>query len=118
MFFPIPSQPMDADEESDILLETGCSPNIIKPLLSFAEKYRQSLSADTVQKNRKLGTRALVRIATRLTKFPQDDDLNALISRSLLAEFLPAMEKMTLDTLLKEVGIIKRSTWVCKCSVF
>jgi len=112
MFFPIPSQPMDADEENEILLETGCSRNIIKTLLSFAEKYRQSLSADTVQKNRKLGTRALVRIATRLARFPQDDDLNALISRSLLAEFLPAVERITLDTLLQEAGIKKRSAWV------
>jgi von Willebrand factor A domain-containing protein 8 len=112
MFFPIPSQPMDADEENEILLETGCSPNIIKTLLSFAEKYRQSLSADAVQKNRKLGTRALVRIATRLARFPQDDDLNALISRSLLAEFLPAVERITLDTLLQEAGIKKRSAWV------
>jgi von Willebrand factor A domain-containing protein 8 len=83
---------MDVDKESEILLETGCSPNIIKTILSFAEKYRQSLSADTVQKSRKLGTRALVRIATQLAKFPQDDDLYTLISRSLLAEFLPAVE--------------------------
>jgi von Willebrand factor A domain-containing protein 8 len=92
MFFPIPSQPMDADEESEILLETGCSPNIIKTILSFTEKYRQSLSADTVQKSWKLGTQALVRIATQLAKFPQDDDLYVLISHSLLAEFLPAVE--------------------------
>jgi len=112
MFFSIPSQPMDAAEENEILVGTGCSSNIIKSLLSFAEKYRQSLSADSVQKNRKLGTRALVRIATRLARFPQDDDLNALISRSLLAEFLPAMERITLDTLLQEAGIIKRSACV------
>jgi len=116
MFFPIPSQPMDAAEEAAILLETGCSPTIIKTLLSFAEKYRQSLSADTVQKNRKLGTRSLVRIATRLAKFPQDNDLNRMISRSLLAEFLPAIERMNLDTLLQEAGMTRRSAWVCSVS--
>lgn len=104
---------MDAEEEAEILLETGCSSIVIKALLSFAENYRQSLSSDTVQKNRKLGTRSLVRIATRLAKFPQDDNLHLIISRSLLAEFLPAMERMTLDALLEEAVITKKTTWVC-----
>lgn len=104
---------MDAEEETAILSKTGCSPGIIDALLPFATKYRESMSVDTVQKNRKLGTRSLVRIATRLAKFPQDDDLHTIISRSLLAEFLPAMEKMNLDTLLEEGGIKKQSTWVC-----
>lgn len=113
MFFPVPSQLMDAEEEAEILLETGCSSIVIKALLSFAENYRQSLSSDTVQKNRKLGTRSLVRIATRLAKFPQDDNLHLIISRSLLAEFLPAMERMTLDALLEEAVITKKTTWVC-----
>ena len=103
---------MDAAEETAILLETGCPPSTIKTLLSFAEKYRLSLSDDVVQKNRKLGTRSLVRIAARLAKFPQDHDLNAIISRSLLAEFLPAMERMNLDTLLQETGIMKNSARV------
>ncbi|KAG6898082.1 hypothetical protein C0992_006002 [Termitomyces sp. T32_za158] len=66
---------------------------------------RQSMSDDNVLKNRKLGTRSLVRIARRLARFPQDDDLNAIISRSLLAEFLPAVEKINLDTLLAEAKI-------------
>jgi hypothetical protein len=118
MFFPIPSQPMDTAEETAILLETGCSSNIIETLISFAEKYRLSLSDDIVQKNRKLGTRSLVRIATRLAKFPQGDDLNAVISRSLLAEFLPAMERMNLDTLLQETGIMKSSPRVRQQSAY
>jgi hypothetical protein len=118
MFFPIPSQPMDAAEETAILLETGCSSSIIKTLLSFTEKYRQSLSSDTAQKNRKLGTRSLVRIATRLAKFPQDGDLHRVIRRSLLADFLPAVERMNLDTLMQEAGIKEMSAWVRQCSNF
>ncbi|TFK31838.1 AAA domain-containing protein [Crucibulum laeve] len=108
MFFPVPSQPMDAKEEAAILVATGCPPEIVDILLSFAEKYRQSMSADNVLKNRKLGTRSLVRIARRLAMFPQDNDLNIIITRSLLAEFLPAMEKMNLTTLLEDSNIWKQ----------
>lgn len=116
MFFPVPSQPMDQKEESHILALTGCSPDIVDTLISFADKYRQSMSADNILKNRKLGTRTLVRIARRLATFPQDDDLNAIISRSLLAEFLPAVERMNLETLLDESKIHKQTTLVCRHS--
>ncbi|KAG5728425.1 hypothetical protein E4T56_gene18957 [Termitomyces sp. T112] len=108
MFFPIPSQPMSRVEESDILRATGCPQHIIECLLSFAEKYRQSISDDNVLKIRKLGTRSVVRIAKRLALFPHDDDLNAIINRSLLADFLPAVEKMKLDALLSEAKIEPR----------
>ncbi|GLB39985.1 putative von Willebrand factor (vWF) type A domain [Lyophyllum shimeji] len=109
MFFTIPSQPMDRREETDVLRATGCPPHLVETLLSFAEKYRQSMSEDNVLKNRKLGTRSLVRIARRLALLPKDDDLHAIISRSLLAEFLPAMERTNLDTLLKESNIEPRT---------
>jgi hypothetical protein len=112
MFFPIPSQPMDKKEESDILALTGCSPTVVDVIVSFAEKYRQSISADNILKNRKLGTRSLFRIARRLSMFPQDDDLNAIINRSLLAEFLPAVERMNLETLLEESKIEKQNALV------
>lgn len=109
MFFPIPSQPMGRREEANILLSTGCPPTFVDSLILFAEKYRQSISVDNVLKNRKLGTRSLVRIARRLAMFPQDDDLNTIICRSLLAEFLPASERMNLDTLLEEVDIERKT---------
>ena len=105
MFLAIPSQPMDEAEESTILLRTGCAPEHAKTLLMFADKYRRTMSSDSVQKNRKLGTRSLVRIAKRLAKFPWDDDLHKIICRSVLAEFLPAAERMTLDILFEECGI-------------
>ncbi|KAJ6624725.1 AAA domain-containing protein [Mycena sp. CBHHK59/15] len=109
MFFPIPSQPMDHEEESVILLSTGCPPRLVERMLAFAERYRQSMSEDNVQKNRKLGTRSLVRIARRLAAESDDDgsesDLRAILSRSLLVEFLPGVERMNIDMLFDEAGI-------------
>jgi hypothetical protein len=98
---------MDAAEETAILAATGCPQPLIDTLLVFAEKYRQSMSADNVLKNRKLGTRSLVRIARRLALYPQNTDLQAVLRRSLLAEFLPATEKMNLNTLLEDSNIFK-----------
>ena len=112
MFFPIPSIPMSPSEESAALLQTGCSPAIVQTLLTFAEKYRASMTSDVVQKNRKLGTRALVRLASRLAKFPNDQDLHVLLSQAILAEFLPATENMNLQEIFEECGIKKRSALV------
>jgi hypothetical protein len=104
---------MGPEEEGTILLATGCPSDAVDTLLSFADKYRRNMSSDNVQKNRKLGTRSLLRIARRLAMFPQDDDLNAMISRSLLAEFLPPIERLNLDEMLAESGIPKRMLLVC-----
>ena len=112
MFFPIPSQPMSPQEEARILRDTGCAREDVSTLLSFADTYRASLSADNVLKQRKLGTRTLVRIAKRLAKFPEDHDLHGIISRSLLAEFLPAVERLNLETLLVDAGIEKKPSLV------
>jgi hypothetical protein len=109
MFFPVPSQPMDAAEEADILYATGCQKELVDTLLIFAEKYRQSMSSENVLKNRKLGTRSLVRMARRLALYPHDKDLQSIIQRSLLAEFLPATEKMNLNTLLEDSNIFKQT---------
>ncbi|KAI0315297.1 AAA domain-containing protein [Amylostereum chailletii] len=105
MFFTVPALPMAPHEERDVLLHTGCSTQLVDTLLAFAEKYRASLSTDNMLKNRKLGTRALVRICRRLAKYPLGDDLHTLLSRTLLAEFLPTTERMNLDTLLEDSGI-------------
>ncbi|KZT08123.1 uncharacterized protein LAESUDRAFT_649814 [Laetiporus sulphureus 93-53] len=109
MFFPIAAQPMSRTEEAMVLAQTGCPPHIADALLSFAERYRASMTSDTVQKNRKLGTRALVRIARRVARFPGDDDLYALLSRAILADFLPTTELMNLEELFAEAGIKKRT---------
>ena len=112
MFFAIPSQPMDSAEELDILTRTGASQKHSQTLLTFAEKYRRVMTSEAVQKNRRLGTRSLVRISRRLAAFPWDDDLYVILGRSLLVEFLPATEKLSLDALFSECGIVKRTPLV------
>ncbi|KAI9056427.1 hypothetical protein FKP32DRAFT_1599153 [Trametes sanguinea] len=109
MFFTIAAQPMSEAEEAHVLLQTGCRPAIVNTLLKFADKYRSGTTSDAVQKNRKLGTRSLIRIARRVAKFPSDDDLHTLLSRALLAEFLPATEAMNLQNIFEECGINKRT---------
>lgn len=107
MFFPVSALPMSQDEETTLLLQTGCAQSFVETLVSFAEKYRSSMTSDLVQKNRKLGTRALVRIARRLAKYPDYADLHMILSRAVLAEFLPAAERMSLDVIFDDIGIKK-----------
>ncbi|KZT28299.1 hypothetical protein NEOLEDRAFT_1129681 [Neolentinus lepideus HHB14362 ss-1] len=110
MFFPIPVQPMSRKEESTLLLRTGCPQEVVKRLLDFASKYRESLSSDNTQKNRRLGTSSVLRIANRIAKFPWDQDLRAMINRSLLAEFLPAAERISLESLYDDCGLPRSRT--------
>jgi hypothetical protein len=107
MFFPIPSQPMDREEEETVLKSHGCPPSISTVLFNFAEKYRMSMSAENITKNRKLGTRSLVRIARRISKYPHSSNLYDIISRLLLAEFLPVTERMDLEDILRDCDILK-----------
>ncbi|KAJ7768600.1 AAA domain-containing protein, partial [Mycena maculata] len=109
MFFAVPAQPMEHDEERAILLATGCDERAIARMLAFAERYRASMSEDSVQKNRKLGTRSLVRIARRIALADAADagdwGLRAVLSRTLLLEFLPGVERMNVDLLFEEAGL-------------
>ncbi|KAI0089424.1 AAA domain-containing protein [Irpex rosettiformis] len=111
MFFPVPSLPMSQDEESTVLRQIGCPPDLVDVLLRFADKYRSSMTSDLVQKNRKLGTRALIRIAKRLATLSggHATDLYALLSHAVLAEFLPATERMSLETIFDELKIYKKT---------
>ncbi len=118
MFFPIPSQPMDVEEERSVLLATGCPSEAVEQLLTFADKYRTSLSSDNAQKNRKLGTRSHVRIDRRVAMFPENCDLRSIVGRSLLAEFLPAVERLNLMSLLEESGIRRQTPPVSSSPFF
>ena len=110
MFFTVPAQPMSHAEEAHILLQTGCAAPVVETLLRFADRYRTSMTSDAVQKNRKLGTRALMRIARRIAQFPAAaEDLHVLLSRAVLAEFLPATETMNLQNIFEDTGIKKRT---------
>ncbi|KAJ4500247.1 AAA domain-containing protein [Lentinula lateritia] len=122
MFFTIPSRPMSSSEERTVLVNTGCDPAVVDLLLTFAEKYRQSMdigvssanvgnghnSSSAVQRNRKLGTRTLIRISKRVALFPQEasqETLRKIFDHALLSEFLPTTERMVLNGLLEEVGL-------------
>ncbi|KAH8112896.1 AAA domain-containing protein [Phellopilus nigrolimitatus] len=115
-FLPVLLQPMDTEEESALLRATGCPPAVVSALIAFAVKYRDNMSASdtnhsagSVMKNRKLGTRALVRMARRVAEVPWDDDLHVMIRRAVLADFLPPVERMNLDSLLAEAEIMQRT---------
>ena len=71
------------------------------------------MTSDAVQKYRKLGTRALVRIARRLGKYPEYADVYGLLSHAVLAEFLPKAERMNLDTIYEDLEIKKLTPLVC-----
>jgi hypothetical protein len=117
MFFPVPAQPMGRAEEEAILCAAGCPARLVGRMLAFAERYRASMSEDSVQKNRKLGTRSLVRIARRMAVDSGagaevegeggEGDLRAVLSRALLLEFLPGVERMNVDQLFDEAGIVR-----------
>ncbi|KAJ7230837.1 AAA domain-containing protein [Mycena haematopus] len=117
MFFPVPAQPMRRAEEEAILLATGCGVRVVERMLAFAERYRASMSEDSVQKNRKLGTRSLVRVARRMAAVDgggggggadaDGGDLRVVLSRTLLLEFLPAVERMNVEQLFDEAGIAR-----------
>lgn len=104
---------MTTEEESHVLLQTGCPQPFVQALLSFAEKYRAGMTSDAVQKNRKLGTRALVRLANRLAKYSHEQDLRSLLSQAILSEFLPAAEALTLNSIFESCGIKKVTPPVC-----
>lgn len=129
MFLPIPAIPMPHTEESALLLATGCPSHVVDTMTLFAEKYRESMLESTdkeglagrgdgaVLKKRRLGTRGLIRMAKWVAllglgksadgRAVAVDGLYEMICRSLLAEFLPPTERMNLDTLLEECGIMK-----------
>ncbi|KXN89304.1 von Willebrand factor A domain-containing protein 8 [Leucoagaricus sp. SymC.cos] len=93
MFFPIPSRPMDAQEELSIFTAIGHPKELADTLLQFTEKYRASISANNILRSQRLETL----------------DLSFIISQSLLSQFLPAIERLNLNTLLKESNICMKA---------
>lgn len=85
-------------------------------LWEFARKYRTlgGDSSSNLQKSRRLGTRSLIRIASRMALSPTGSsngsggsDLHGLLSRALLTEFLPLTTKELIRDLLSQCGIQK-----------
>ena len=115
---------MSRSEERAVLLKTGCAPDVVDALQSFAESYRTQTGSlnggekgtqgqtHSAIKNRRLGTRTLVRMAERL-KTEADVggrvDLWSLVERTLLTEFMPPTERMVIQDLLAASQVEKGS---------
>ena len=104
---------MSRAEERQILVShstDGCQPSVVETLLNFAEKYRGSMAEESnALRKRKLGTKTLVRVMRRIAVEKGEVDLYAIINRVLLVEFLPTAEKMSLEALLDDVGINRKT---------
>ncbi len=124
MFLPLPAQPMGRSEEAALLLRTGCPPTHVDALLGFAGTYRMRMApSDGALRVRRLGTRALLRIARRLARFPWDQDMRRMLEKALLTEFLPATEKAGVEELLEDAGIKKispavRAPFMCGSGIY
>jgi von Willebrand factor A domain-containing protein 8 len=116
MFFTLPLMPMRVSEENELLRAAGASSVVAETLVRFAGVYRKSLAEEPTPRRRRLGTRALVRIARRMaataitTSSIAGADLHALLSRAVLAEFLPATERMNLESLFEDCDIVPQAT--------
>ncbi|KAH9164938.1 AAA domain-containing protein [Lactarius sanguifluus] len=110
MFLTLPAQPMGRSEEAALLLRTGCPSHHVDALLGFASTYRTRMApSEGALRVRRLGTRALLRIARRLARFPWDQDTRRMLERALLVDFLPATEKAGVEELLEDAGMKKIS---------
>jgi hypothetical protein len=109
MFLSLPTLAMSSEEEKSVLLSTGCSADVVETLVIFAERYRKVNSAPG-SKARRLGTGGLARIARRLAVYPEDGLFTA-ITRCLLMEFLPVLDKVNLSELLAECNIVEGATY-------
>ncbi|PWY99398.1 hypothetical protein BCV70DRAFT_162599 [Testicularia cyperi] len=112
MFAVCTTRAMDEAEERHVVLsriglETETSN--IRRMFEFVNRYR-ALSADPnlgLSKSRRLGTRQVIRMASRLAKWDEDCDLHGLIWRSLLVDFLPITVREVISNLLGDCGIYK-----------
>lgn len=111
MFGFVQPNPMSAVEERTVIeTRTGCPKEHLDVLLAFAARYR-ALSGDPtlgLSKSRRLGTRALIRMAARIAKFPDSTDLYALVTRNLLVDFLPRTTKELVQRVLEESSLRPR----------
>ncbi|CAO1618558.1 unnamed protein product [Parajaminaea phylloscopi] len=107
--FVSPSPMSDTEEREIVSRRAGCPPEQLELLFGFAARYRKLSSDPTLglSKSRRLGTRSLIRIAQRMTAYPQSD-LRTLIERSLMVDFLPRTSRDLVRTTLSECGLFAR----------
>lgn len=97
---------LNFDEEMDLIhtLCPGADDDKLTLLLKFSEKLR-SEKDDVVQNlSQSLSTRQLLRIARRISAFPNESLFEA-IHKVALSRFLPSLVKGALDQMLEQNGI-------------
>lgn len=114
LFGFVQPSPMSPQEERAVIEAhaPGCPKEILDKLLHFAHRYR-ALSSNTnvgLAKSRRLGTRALVRMARRLAVLPASTDMRNLVARNLLVDFLPRTTRELVSRLLDECGLRLRGS--------
>ena len=112
MFAVVPAPQMDAAEEHHLVLTRAqCPAALMAPVFRFAELYRAACAdpGAGLHKARRLGTRQLIRIATRLAHWP-DTDVHATLWRGQLVDFMPRTVRDVVATLLTTAGIAPHGT--------
>eukprot|EP00055_Hartaetosiga_balthica_P017545 m.118566 g.118566 ORF g.118566 m.118566 type:complete len:1915 (+) comp9344_c0_seq1:274-6018(+) len=109
MFSFLPLRPLNHIEEEAII--SGLFPSIPiaerKRIISLIEHIRdQSLVGSEVT----LTTRHAVRIANRLEKFPDSEDLPMVIKKTLMADLLPSMTQVALNTMFAHASLAPSTT--------
>lgn len=109
MFATLAAPPMsDAEERAVVMKQAGAAPSAsLDALFAFVHEYRAQATDTNVglHKARRFGTRQLIRIARRLSKWP-DEDLYNLIFRNQLCDFLPRTVRDVVHQMLLQAKIV------------
>ncbi|XP_033638187.1 von Willebrand factor A domain-containing protein 8-like [Asterias rubens] len=99
-------RPLSFAEEMDVI--QGMVPNThsstLEPLLKVTHFLRSSGDTTLQSLASSLSTRNLLRIARRLTNYP-DEGLHEAINKACLSRFLPPQARQALDKALRDCGI-------------
>lgn len=100
-------------------LQYGQPSGALSKIIELSHTLRSSQDPTLQSLAGSLSTRQLLRIASRMHKFPSDDAYDA-VHRACLARFLPAVPKQALEDCMKQLGIYpmkNKSIDTIKCTV-
>ncbi|XP_072473221.1 von Willebrand factor A domain-containing protein 8 isoform X2 [Notamacropus eugenii] len=106
LFFFHHMKPLIRSEEMEVIKEMV--PNVphdaMEKLLSFTHKLRETEDPTAQSLAASLSTRQLLRIARRLSKYP-DESLHRAVHKACLSRFLPSLAQTALEKNLLDAGI-------------
>ncbi|CAG9561698.1 unnamed protein product [Danaus chrysippus] len=114
-------------KDEEIFIINSLYGNISAPLhsiINLADQLRKSEDSTLKNLSSSLSTRQLLRIASRMSKYPTDSAYET-VQRTFLAKFLPSLARRALDgasqkigiDVPKKIGIFNREPKKIKCSV-